>query len=518
MDPAPSVQQELEQLNDELHRRSISGPPVDPALLVRRANLLCRLYRWEEAGSTTKEALQLQQELNLPEDPELLLLQALGLWRHGGYEDSIAVTRRAEALYQERGLPVSPRVQNNIGVALLRMGQITEALAAFDEVERVCDSQGQPVEASVFANRGIALFFLGRFDDALAAFAEAEKRYPEQGQPVWPGLSGQRGRILGQLGRFDEAIAGYDEAERRFNEQGLMVHPANYINRGMIYGYMGRYQDALAAYARAEELCREQGMPISPAIESGRASIYGSLGQYEDALAAYAKAEGMIREQGLGEDWQLYFRRAITLYESGHQADATREIYRAIALCGRLGIESPGFLLETLQDWMTAKSGSPAHGQQAGQPEAVQSVPDAEKLHDVFICYRRNPGHPYSMLLQSHMEFRQKKVFRDQDSLSSGRFEDSLQEAIRYSRHMLVLLTEGFFERTAQDGNDVVRKEIATALHCGTHIIPVMMEGFVWPAAEELPEDIRPLAAINAMSYSTEFFSAFIDKLLSWME
>ena len=45
-----------------------------------------------------------------------------------------------------------------------------------------------------------------------------------------------------------------------------------------------------------------------------------------------------------------------------------------------------------------------------------------------------------------------------------------------------------------------------------------MMEGFVWPAEEELPEDIRAVAGINAMSWSTEFFTAFIDKLLKWME
>ncbi len=59
---------------------------------------------------------------------------------------------------------------------------------------------------------------------------------------------------------------------------------------------------------------------------------------------------------------------------------------------------------------------------------------------------------------------------------------------------------------------------LATALHCGTHIIPVMMEGFTWPKTEELPEEIREISELNAMSFSTEFFSAFIDKLLKWME
>ena len=34
----------------------------------------------------------------------------------------------------------------------------------------------------------------------------------------------------------------------------------------------------------------------------------------------------------------------------------------------------------------------------------------------------------------------------------------------------------------------------------------------------QLPEDIRGVTGINSMSWSTEFFTAFIDKLLKWME
>lgn len=82
---------------------------------------------------------------------------------------------------------------------------------------------------------------------------------------------------------------------------------------------------------------------------------------------------------------------------------------------------------------------------------------------------------------------------------------------------MVILMTPEFLSRCCSDEDDVVRKEIATALHCGTHIIPVMMEGFAWPKPEELPEDIRAITGINAMSHSAEFYTAFIDKLLSWM-
>ena len=41
---------------------------------------------------------------------------------------------------------------------------------------------------------------------------------------------------------------------------------------------------------------------------------------------------------------------------------------------------------------------------------------------------------------------------------------EDLKEAIRYSRHMLVLLTPDFLERCSSDPDDVVRQELATAL------------------------------------------------------
>ena len=38
-----------------------------------------------------------------------------------------------------------------------------------------------------------------------------------------------------------------------------------------------------------------------------------------------------------------------------------------------------------------------------------------------------------------------------------------------------------------------------------------------WTVAD-LPEDIRGLCQVNGMSFTTEFFNAFIDKLVSWIE
>ena len=297
----------------------------------------------------------------------------------------------------------------------------------------------------------------------------------------------------------------------------MPVFPGIAGARGNVFNRLGRYEDALAAYDESERLSREHGMPVFPGIMSDRASVYGKLGRYEDALDAYTASEQMITEQGIAEDWELYFNRAITMYEAGQRERAIDEAYRSILLCGKLGIQQPAFVKETLRDWMSPKPEKLVEEQLASQPQAIKPVPDNEKKHDVFICYRRDPGLSNSMLLQAHMDMKRKSVFRDQDGLASGRFEDGLREAIRYSRHMVILLTPDFLSRCCSDEDDVVRQEIATALHCGTHIIPVMMEGFEWPKPAELSEDIRAVTGINAMSWSTEFFTAFIDKLIKWM-
>lgn len=461
--------------------------------------------------------MRLREEQGLPQLIELFLQQAHNLMQIARLDDALALLERSRELCEETGQPVNPKIPEIRGVVLKEQGRPQEALACFSEAEQLYISRGLPVHHSIFFNRGSTFESLGRLDDALQAYDEAARLSLEQGTPVWPGLTSNRGNIFLLRGQYDEALAAYDTAEQQFNAMGASASPQFPVNRGLIHFRLGRYEEALAANREAERLCIEQGLPVHHSITNSLGIILGKLGHYEEALAEYARGEQLASETGMAESWLLYFWRAITMYEAGHRDEAIREVYKAIALCGKIGAEQPAFLIETLQDWMSPKPEQLVAEQIASQQDAVAPVPDSEKKHDVFICYRRGPAHTHSMLLQAHMEFKGKTVFRDQDGLHSGRFEDGLKQAIRYSRHMVVILTPEFFARCT-DGKDVVRQEIATALHHGTHIIPVMMEGFSWPAEDELPEDIRAVCSINAMSHSSEFYTAFIDKLLRWME
>ena len=477
VDKPLTPQQELEQVLTQEQALADAGQPPEPELILRRAELLNELRRFSESLAACEELQAIPGKSDSRESALMQVLLAGNFNQLRRLEESLAASDRAEQICLEQGLPLDPRIASSRGLAFTQLGRREEALAALADSERLFIEQGLPVGPGIAVNRGSVFYHLGRYEEALAAFAEAERLFIEQGMPVFPGIAVSRGRVFQKLGRYEEALDAFAESERQYNEQAL---------------------------------------PVWPGIYTNRAAVFGKLGRYEEALAAYAESERMQQEQGTGEDWSLYFNRAITMYEAGHRDEAIKEVYRAIALCGKIGAEQPGFVIETLQDWMSPKPEKIVAEQIASQPVAIAPIPDSEKRHDVFICYRREPGLSNSMLLQAHMNMNSRTVFRDQDGLSSGRFEEDLREAIRYSRHMVILMTADFFSRCSDD-KDVVRKEIATALHHGTHIIPVMMEGFNWPAEEELPEDIRGITGINAMSWSTEFFTAFIDKLLRWM-
>ncbi len=556
MDTPLTPQEELEQVLVSEQKLRDAGQAVDVKLLLRRAELLSEMRHFSESLAVCEEIQAIHTENDSMEGVPFQVLLAANFAQLGRLDKSLAASERAEQLCREQGLPVFPGVALNRGNIYRLQGRFQEALAAYAEAERLHVEQGLPVQPTIANSRGNVFLMLGQYQAALAAYAESERLHREQGLPVFPGIAANRGMILSPLGRYEEALAAYAESERLHREQDLPLHPGMVQSRGNVFQSLGRYEEALECFAEAERLFVEQGLPVYPGIAgsrgivfhkqgqfekalaafadserqfieqglpvwpgiiSKRAAALGKLGQYEAALAAFAESERMQQEQGIAENWSLYFDRAITMYEAGHHAEAIDEAYRSIVLCGERGIKQPGFVKETLRDWMSPKPEKLVAEQLASQPQAVQPVPDNEKKHDVFICYRRDPGQPHSMLLQAHMELHGKTVFRDQDGLSSGRFEAALLEAIRYSRHMVILLTPDFFDRCCSFDGDVVRQEIATALHFGTHIIPVKMEGFSWPASAVLPEDICDICGINAMSHSSEFYTAFIDKLLKWM-
>ncbi len=423
----------------------------------------------------------------------------------------------AEQERRDSRLPADYKLVLQRAIKLETLARFDAALQACDEALQLIEEQGLPNCGEAIVRRGWIQYRQGRKEEALAAYAEAEHQFSKMGLPVLPSISLYRGSIFTDSGRYAEAFAEFADYERLCHEQGLPVHPVLANNRGGLLLLLGRYKDALEEFGRSEHQYIEQGLPVFPGLADNRGLVYGKLGMYEEAMAAYDESERMFRERGLPQSWELNFNRAMTMYEVGHTAEAIQQACKAIYICGEQGVTAPDFLMETLRDWLAPKPDQLVKEQKASQPVAIEPVRDNEKKYDAFICYRRSSSLAISMLLKTHLDLGGKSVFRDQDDLHKGRFQADIMQAIRLTRHLVVLMSPGFFARCITDENDILRQELAAALHYGTHIIPVMMEGFSWPAPTELPEDIRAICEINAMSYSAEFFSAFMDKLLRWM-
>jgi len=100
-------------------------------------------------------------------------------------------------------------------------------------------------------------------------------------------------------------------------------------------------------------------------------------------------------------------------------------------------------------------------------------------------------------------------------------FQLQIKETIRRSEVLLVIIGARWvepgkdgFSRISND-NDPIRVELATALSKGISIIPVLVDGARMPSANELPEDIRDFAYLNAaMIDSGRDFAVHVERLL----
>lgn len=450
----------------------------------------------------------------LPPDPSLGLERAALLERLARYPEAHAALQDAATARVEQGMEADPEIYKGIATVLFRMNRYLDSLDAIVQSARQREQLGLPEDWELSKLRGNCYYKLGRNAEALSAYNSAERIKQSEGSDPYPYLPMNRGAVYIAMGRHEDALKEFEDCQAQLEQLGLPGHTGLEMNRGVLFASLQRSEEALAAYERAEKLYREAGQPESVNLSLNRGVALTQLGRIEEAMQQFDRSERLRNERGLEPSYNLMFHRALAHFTAGQRSRAIEEAYRSIAECSRLGIPVPGFMAETLQDWLQpVKDALEADQSEAGKSTSQVSA----KRYDAFISYRRKASQGHAMLLHNQLTHSGLEVFRDQDDLSHGSFRDRLVDAVRNSRYMLILLTPGFFER-CHDEDDEVRREIRAAVEHGIPMIPIMMQGFAWPAASELPEDIRPVASVNAISFSSEFFTAFVDKLLRWME
>jgi hypothetical protein len=118
------------------------------------------------------------------------------------------------------------------------------------------------------------------------------------------------------------------------------------------------------------------------------------------------------------------------------------------------------------------------------------------------------------------------RVFRDCASMRAGEhYPTAIRAALENAAVLVAVIGPRWLTLTGgrpptrllDREHDWVRVEIASALRLGIPIIPIRLvggpEGTPWPAADDLPEDIRPLAMLQAFELSQRSLGLDLDRL-----
>ena len=131
------------------------------------------------------------------------------------------------------------------------------------------------------------------------------------------------------------------------------------------------------------------------------------------------------------------------------------------------------------------------------------------------LCKGSNCGAELASLISLHLqEYRGLPVYSTSDANHSNA-EDALRHLREAKTFVVVLPRDGLRDVTAAGGckgNNLLHREIVTALQSGCNIVPVL-DGFAFPEAEELPEDVRALSHFNGVKWVHDYQEACIDKI-----
>jgi tetratricopeptide (TPR) repeat protein len=136
---------------------------------------------------------------------------------------------------------------------------------------------------------------------------------------------------------------------------------------------------------------------------------------------------------------------------------------------------------------------------------------DSDKT--VFISYRRNVSAFIARAV--FMDLRQNgfDVFMDVEGIDSGEFDRVLLNQIAARAHFVLILTPGSVERCVNP-DDWLRREIEHAINLQRNIVPLLVNGFVFPGTEQyLAGTLSTLTKYNALNVPHDYFEAAMEKL-----
>ena len=141
----------------------------------------------------------------------------------------------------------------------------------------------------------------------------------------------------------------------------------------------------------------------------------------------------------------------------------------------------------------------------------------------IFINYRRDDARGVAGRLGDTLGeyFGDDRVFRDVGGIDGGaNFEEVLQQTVSSADAVIVLIGPDWLTMTGANGlrrlddpDDWVAREVADALQRQLPVFPVLIEDTDMPRADDLPDSLKPLARLNAVSICDERWDADATRL-----
>jgi len=136
---------------------------------------------------------------------------------------------------------------------------------------------------------------------------------------------------------------------------------------------------------------------------------------------------------------------------------------------------------------------------------------------EIFICYRRNDTGAYAGRLNDALsnEFGEDNVFFDRGGAIDGGddWKKVIDERLESCAALLVLIGINWQTARLADPEDLVRREISSALARGVRVIPILVNDASLPSAADLPEEIRPVLDRQIMEMTDRHWRTDYERL-----
>ena len=141
----------------------------------------------------------------------------------------------------------------------------------------------------------------------------------------------------------------------------------------------------------------------------------------------------------------------------------------------------------------------------------------------IFLSYRHEDSSAWAGRMHDALASRlgQENVFQDVAAVRPGQdFTSAIEGALGRSDATLAVIGPNWLTATSADGlrhladeHDHVRAELSAALRLGGLIVPVLVGRATMPRPEQLPDDLKPLALLQAVTLRDESWSRDVEEL-----